>query len=91
MRPIFTDCQANGMPMIVMHSTSAVVTLARKMPQPNSTSQMMLNTISRNPSDPLSETISLPNGQRANPASLKAWMPNGIPMMVMHMIRPVTA
>ena len=55
---------------------------------PDSTIQMMLPTKLSDVDAPGRWTTDLPKGQSAKPASLKLWIPNGIPMIVMHWITP---
>ena len=51
----------------------------------------MLKTSSSTPPPSGVRTTVRPNGHSTKPASLNAWMPNGMPMIVMHITRPGTA
>ena len=55
---------------------------------PTNTTQMML--ASSEPTPP-PYTTDLPNGVRVRPAILNAWMPSGMPTMVMHSTMPMIA
>ena len=76
--------------MIVMHNRIPATMCARNIPHPNRTSHRMLNPTSRHP--PSGERATLrPNGQSENWASLNAWIPKGMPMIVMQISRPDSA
>ncbi len=78
----------NGIPMIVMHSRIPAAMLSRKSSHPTKKSHSRLKTMSRTVSASLLATTVRPKGHRTNPASLNAWIPNGMPMIVMHIRSP---
>ena len=55
---------------------------------PKRKSHSTLNTMSRTPSASGLATTVRPKGHSTNPASLNAWIPNGMPMIVMHIKSP---
>jgi hypothetical protein len=76
------------MPMIVTQSRTPVTRWPSASHHPASTNHrtfaMACTPLCRSGR----RTSARPNGHRANPASLKACSPNGMPMMVMHMSTP---
>lgn len=81
---------ASGMPMIVIASATAVTTWLSASHQPASTSQMMFPITEPAPAESFLVTVR-PKGHSENFASLKAWIPNGIVMIKMHMTIPASA
>ena len=72
----------SGTPMRVMQSKTPITTWSRASHHPINTTQTRFPTPYRTGDDPGVGTTARPTGQRAKPASLKAWIPKGIPMMV---------
>src|SRR5210317_853477 len=83
-RVIFRCCAAIGSPMIVMANSSAMTRWKTASSRPGRIIQMMFMITATAPPGGSFSRISWPKGISARPASLKHWMPNGIPMMVMH-------
>lgn len=78
-------CMPNGIPMMVIQNMTPKSKWNNISTNPPSKIQI---TLSINLPTPPPYITSLPKGQRANPASLKACRPMGMPMIVIQQITP---
>lgn len=79
-------CKPNGIPTMVRQNIRPITRWPRANSQPNTSSQIILSI---NPPAPkLPKIIARPNGHSTNPAILKHCKPNGMPMTVIHKIKP---
>ena len=81
-------CFPNGIPMMVMHRTSPTIAVVTASSIPPKMSHRIL-TSRENAPPPY--TTRFPNGASISPAILKHWRPTGIPTIVTHHKRPVSA
>ena len=83
-------CLANGMPIMVMKSSTPNTIWLMAVQMPPHSNHIMLNSNERHPVLLLLLTISLPNGASTTAPILKHCSPNGIPPMVRKSPRPPT-
>jgi hypothetical protein len=80
----------NGIPMIVMHRITPPMRQFTASHKPPKMIQRMLPMMRSGLATRSVYSTCRPNGHSANPASLNAWMPNGMVMMRMNITIPAT-
>ena len=84
-------CLPNGIPMMVMQKINPAITCSSASHIPPNKNQRTFMPVLRQPVEFCLLRTSLPNGHRASDAHLNSWIPNGIPIMVIHQISPQIA
>lgn len=79
-------CKPIGIPRIVIHQNSPIITEVIANSQPNN---RIHNILSKNELVLLEYCISFPKGANIRAENLKHWIPNGMPKIVMHKIIPL--
>jgi hypothetical protein len=81
-------CLPKGIPIMVMQNSSPKSKCVNAIQRPPNTSQMMFMTVERQPVFEEVSVILTPKGASPTTANLKHCIPNGMPTMVRHKIKP---
>jgi hypothetical protein len=84
----FRCCFANGRPITEMARRMAQNKWFNAVYQPPQRNHMILANSERQPWEEERLIALLPNGNKMNPAILKHWIPNGMPIMLAHKNSP---
>lgn len=76
-------CNPKGIPIMEMQNRIPKPMCDKQIQNPPKTIQIIFMITDKHPEAEGAECTSLPNGHKASPASLRVWIPNGIPMIVM--------
>ena len=86
----FICCLAKGIPIIVIANTIAQKRWCKASNNPKVSIQKMFMIVAIHPVPFSFVTISFPNGHKLSCANLIAWIPKGMPIIVMQSARPET-